>query len=713
MKKISWNKNSIVFKLTVFVIFLIIAQSVLLIAAMIAGGILKQTEENAFQSFSEKVDSRKGYLQREMSNRWSNVDPYLKEISRMLPLEDDNNSTEQFLIDSAPILISMLRTTMTNGTFIILNDQENESNQHSTLYFRDYDPLLNDELNKDLYFVAGPFEISQKLRIPMDQSWSYSMELTDENRKFYDKPYLNASLSSHSALLGYWSPPFRLTPDDLPIVTYSMPIFDGNNEVRGVIGVEISINYFNQFLPATDLLARDSLGYLIGYKEQPEGAIKPMITNGALQKRMIQLDKDFSFLKEDEKRDIYLLENHNSQDKIYASVQKMGLYNYNTPFEEEEWYLIGLMEQNKLLSFVKKIQSILLISFLGSSVIGGVGGYFISYAFTKPIIHLAKQVRESDLKNTKTLTRIGLTEIDSLTDAMETANKNLLESTIKMSRIINLVEVPIGAFEYKEHRETVFATDQLKQLLFLEETEAEDFYCKKRQFINHLLGIMGRPEAEEENVYKFSDSPEKWLKIKMITDENSTLGIVIDVTKEIHEKNQIKLDRDHDMLTSIYNRGAFQRSVTAVLRRGDLNFGAFIMLDLDYLKQINDSYGHMWGDIYIKTTADLLFEFKKAGGIIGRQSGDEFSVFLFGFDSKDQIRALVEVFYEKLKANPIDFPEVGQREIMISAGLYWLDDNEENYNYEQLSQKADQALYKAKNKDKGSWKEFIDEDFIT
>lgn len=708
MKKFKWDRNSIVFKLMVFVILLIFSQSALLIATMIIAGVLKEAEENAFQSFYEKANNRKDYIQREMSSRWTNIDPYLNEISKMLPEVADKNSTDQFLKQSAPILISMLRTTMTNGTYIILNDQLDDPDQHTGLYFRDYDPLLNNDMNKDLYFVAGPFEMAKMLSIPMDHNWSYNLKLTKENRGFYDNPYLKAGLSTNSHLLGYWSLPFQLAPNDLPIITYSMPIFDKDHKLRGIIGVELLIDYFNQFLPSSDLQARDSLGYLIGYKASSGQGISPIVTNGALQKRMLHTNEEFRFVKKDVKRDIYLLENHNSQDNVYASVQKMGLYEHNTPFEQEEWYLIGLMEESKLLSFVEKIQNILVFSFLGSIAIGGTAGYFVSYELTKPIYHLAKQVGENDLESGKSLTRTGFTEIDDLSRAIETANQNLLDSTLKFSRIIELVDVPIGAFEYKENEDKLFATDQLKQVLQFEENEVQELYRDKTKFITRLKRIFENLEPDEENIYKISECPEKWVRINIVNDENSTLGIAIDVTEDILEKKQIKLDRDHDMLTKIFNRGAFERNATKLLEQGSLKIGAIIMLDLDYLKKVNDCYGHKWGDLYIQRTADFLSVFREKNGIIGRLSGDEFSVFLHGFDSKKQIRELVKQFYKEIDSNPIPFAD-GDNKITISAGLFWLDDNEVRYQFDDISQKADEALYYAKNHNKGSYREYTQE----
>ncbi len=708
MKRISRDKNSIAYKLTVFMIILIFGQSVLLISTLVVGGVLDQAQQNAFQAFSEKVNNRKGYVQQEMKNRWTNMDPYLEKISGLLSILDESEISieernKNFFDKSAQVLISMLRTTMATGSFIILDDNVSSRDTHSALYFRDYDPILNDDVNNDLYLILGDPNISKRLKIPMDGVWKYSLLLDENNKNFYNKPYYNADLSIDSRALGYWSTPFKMSPNDLPIITYTMPLFDTKGEVHGVIGIEISVSYFKEFIPATDLLLQDSLGYLIAIGRSLEDGISPLITTGALQERMLQKNEKLAFISKDKSKKIYMLKNHNSSEKIYACVEKMGLYNYNTPFEEEQWYIVGMMGEKNLLNFVYKIQRIIFMSFIGSIILGAIGGYFFSYKFTKPIVNLAKKVRETDHATETAFEKIGLSEIDDLSSAMEAANKNLLESSVKMSKIINLVNVRIGAFEYKKESQWVFATDQLQHILSLDEYEAERLYKNKDLFVQMLQQILNRKESEEEYVYKISHDPEKWVRIKMIANETSTLGVVSDVTEEIQEIKKIKFDRDYDSLTKLYNRGAFERKVNFILGQNDLGVVALVMFDLDYLKEINDTYGHKWGDIYIKTTGELLSSFSEHS-IVGRRSGDEFYAFVYGFESREEIRSLVSNFYKRLQSRIIIFPDGSKKTIMISAGLAWY--VKDILTYDELLNCADSALYDAKNFCKGQWCEF-------
>ena len=425
------DKESIIFKLTIFVIYLIVIQAVILIVTLILGGVLEQGKKNAYQFFNEKVNNRRKYIEREMKNRWTNIDPYVEKFARNFSRakgEDD------FFDKSAKDLVSMLRTIHATGAFIILEDKKQE-NIHPALYMRDYDPSLYSGYdNKDLYLIRGSSDLARKLKIPLERGWRYNLELTEENRSFYDQPYSKASLSSNPSLLGYWSTPFRLYHKATPIITYTIPFFDADNQLQGVIGVEILISYLKDFLPKTELEPKNSLGYLLAYKGKDD-EIRPIITVGALQERMLQKNKSFSFRSVDQERDIYLLENHNSKEDIYAVVKRMGFYNYSTPFEDQNWYLIGLMTENSLLSYVIKIQRLLWISLLVSILLGALGGYFISYRFTKPIISLAKKVRGSDKSKAVKLEPVGLSEVDQLVEAMEDANNALEEKIEEITRL--------------------------------------------------------------------------------------------------------------------------------------------------------------------------------------------------------------------------------------------------------------------------------------
>ena len=661
------------------------------------GGVLSEGKKIAYSSLYDKVSNRKDYIQREMSNRWTNMDPYVSEISKHISKASSN---EVFFSEAVNDLISMLRKTQTTGVFLILSDEYNKD-EHSALYLRDYDPLVNDYNNKDLYFTIGPSQLARKINIPLDEDWQYTMKLTEDNKNFYIKPYEKSHLSNDPKLVSYWSGPFSLFTKDTPIITYSMPFFDQDNKLRGVIGVEIALSYLNQYLPATDLQEKDSLGYLIAYQRKNDDGVRPLIMTGALQKRMISSSKELALKHISTGKNIFLIENSNSKNNIYGCVEKFGLYKNNTPFEEEQWYLVGMMTENYLFSYVLRIQRILMMSLSISIFISIIGGYIFSYRFTKPIMKLAKQVREADKSKGIELELTGLSEVDELSSTIQLANNALLESTVKMSQIIDLVEVPIGAYEYKEETNEVFVTDQLKEILSISNEEMKNIVSNKILFIAKIKEILRIPQKDEEDVYILSENPVKYVKIKTFINCNNTLGVIIDVTEEIKQKNSIKEERDYDPLTKIYNRKAFQRRIEEQLPNIDvLGVAAILMFDLDNLKAINDTYGHKWGDIYLKAAVERLKTIGNDKKVVGRRSGDEFVVFLYGFLNRRELKASISDFYENLKKHPLILPDGKMKIITISSGLMWIDTSD--LTYDELLQYADEALYKAKKFNKGT-----------
>jgi len=704
MRKRAPRHKSIAYKLTIFVIGLVILQSLLMTLSMVVGGVLENAEADARQSFYEKVYNRRDYIQREMKNRWTKLDPYVTQIADLLPQNTvmTPDEADAFFVSASEDLIALLRTTMTTGAFIILDNQNTPGEPNAALYFRDYDPALNDAVDNDLYLIAGPYGISEDLSIPMDQQWHYGLDLNETVSDFYTQPFLHATDSIDPERLGYWSKPFRLPEDDSEIVTYSLPLVDDYGNVRGVIGVEIMAGYLNSFLPATDLASQDALGYMIAF-EDDSGSVFPMIMNGALQKRMIESDQPLELTEADNLENIFKVENTSSVSTVYACIQEMGLYNYNTPYSGETWYIVGFLNENQLFGFVKRIQKTLWTAFLGSIVIGSVGGYFVSRHFAKPVVALARTIEESPQSGNVQFSETGLYEIDRLAEAIGQANQRLLESAAKVSRIIDLVNAPIGVFEYAKDSQTVFVTEKLARILGIEEHDADLLYRSKSAFIKIINDILTRPEPEEQDVYRLCHAQERWVKITLNHEADRTLGVVVDVSGEMTEKNKMRMDRDYDVLTEIYNRRAFYREARVLLEGGDLDVAALMMFDLDNLKSINDRYGHPFGDRYIKIAADHLSHLAKEKRIVGRQSGDEFLVFIYGRKSRDEVRALTDVFYQKLNRAEIELPDGNKRYMQISGGLAWYIKGD---TYERLLDRADTALYEVKQTEKGTLIEF-------
>ena len=146
-----------------------------------------------------------------------------------------------------------------------------------------------------------------------------------------------------------------------------------------------------------------------------------------------------------------------------------------------------------------------------------------------------------------------------------------------------------------------------------------------------------------------------------------------------------------DPLTTLYNRRYFEDSIEKEFTRANRQKQPFsiIGIDLDHLKQINDKYGHVYGDLAIKQIARVLKQNARSIDVPARIGGEEFDVLLPGIDSKGAMIA-AERIRKAIEATPIE--TVGT----ITASLGVATFLEHANNVEELMELADQAMYHSK-----------------
>ena len=144
-----------------------------------------------------------------------------------------------------------------------------------------------------------------------------------------------------------------------------------------------------------------------------------------------------------------------------------------------------------------------------------------------------------------------------------------------------------------------------------------------------------------------------------------------------------------DPLTGLLNRrGFFEAAVPRITSPSAPISG--VLVDLDFLKEINDLYGHETGDIAIRALAGVLR--KQAGSIVGRVGGDEFGLLLPAYDLK-AAAAWGETIRKEFAASRIKTPD-GHVSLTCSVGVSELLSGE---SIDDLLARADLALYKAKD----------------
>ena len=176
-----------------------------------------------------------------------------------------------------------------------------------------------------------------------------------------------------------------------------------------------------------------------------------------------------------------------------------------------------------------------------------------------------------------------------------------------------------------------------------------------------------------------------------VFDENDniigTIGIARNVTQETENDRTIHDLAYRDYLTSLYNRAYLQKKVD------EYHAGPVIMVvfDLDYFKELNDTYGHQSGDAALMVVGEFMQQkFSEAFNV--RYGGDEFLTVFFGTNDVQQVMSRVKDFLNRLEGYFAMDKEFGR--LTVSAGMH--SQNITGGSIDLLFAACDKALYAAK-----------------
>ena len=164
----------------------------------------------------------------------------------------------------------------------------------------------------------------------------------------------------------------------------------------------------------------------------------------------------------------------------------------------------------------------------------------------------------------------------------------------------------------------------------------------------------------------------------------------------------------HDSLTQLPNRAQAMRLLQGALHRAQRS-GSIIgvlFIDLDGFKAINDTHGHLAGDELLRMVARTLQDQVRAGDVVARLGGDEFVVVLEPVDVQESAVLVADRLVESLQA---PFMLSGGHEVRIGASVGLAISRDGRVEAEQLLQKSDVAVYRAKAAGRGRTEVFDDQ----
>lgn len=202
----------------------------------------------------------------------------------------------------------------------------------------------------------------------------------------------------------------------------------------------------------------------------------------------------------------------------------------------------------------------------------------------------------------------------------------------------------------------------------------------------------------------------KWLMPKEanVPHESRILAVLIFATViasmavvvELIRKATIELDVQgwQDSLTHLYNHEAFYEELESHMRKFTDKGEVFSVLiaDIDNFKQVNDTYGHAYGDEVIREITKIIEKYKGAKDIAARYGGEEFAVIM---PNRVLSEAVIQgnVIRKKFEESVMD-SEDGPKHFTISVGV--AEYSREYKNASEFFEQADKALYIAKNSGK-------------
>ncbi|WP_176330148.1 GGDEF domain-containing protein [Oceanospirillum sanctuarii] len=167
--------------------------------------------------------------------------------------------------------------------------------------------------------------------------------------------------------------------------------------------------------------------------------------------------------------------------------------------------------------------------------------------------------------------------------------------------------------------------------------------------------------------------------------------------KRLQQIDKLTYLASHDGLTGALNRGGFYKAISDQVRRKKPHSFAFMMIDLDHFKQINDTRGHAAGDKVLATFVSRVQEKLPSNAILGRLGGEEFAVLLWNLPVSDYHRCAEAIRYSLEEEIKLDLNSDASVKASVSIGMiHGSLDEESNCDFELITGEADRALYQAK-----------------
>ena len=707
-----------------------LVEVVLLAVSIAITNVDGRLNQNAKDMLNMQVRNRVSYVQDLMQDA-QNLTDLSEHINNtvlamqkegQLDLAELNTSREKsdaLLTAIAPELVSTLRAKPVSGIFVVLNTV----NLHNLdvgcglpgIYLRDLDPDARpSEDNADLMIECGSSAVVKKLGITTDKSWQPTLRYYGLKGNGFSKTPFQTAWEDGARLnaedYGRWTTSaYKIGNDSRTAIAYSQPLILPDGTIYGVVGVELLTSYLQTKLPYSELQDGNTGTYFLVSTTADEEDTSFIVSKAVTSSEdMITSEAPAGMMNCELRADECWLTLRNKD--YYAVALPITLYSRNAPFSNERWLLIGTVNSKVLFAFADNVRNVIAIAIVFTLVLGALGSLVIARNLAHPVELLYHEVVDGqEKKQFPQLSHTNIRELDRLADALTSLNSELLNNSTKFLRIMDMASVELGGYELRYDTGSVYVTKNFFALLGAPEVDGSSLTVRTfGELLEHIQ--LARPctvvNAEGDKVLTVVQGGRtRYIMLRVTTEDRVQVGLAEDVTAATQERLRIERERDYDVLTGLYNRQAFHRVSHELFQHPErLGVAALLMMDLDDLKHINDTYGHDWGDHYIQNTGRCIAEHSPPGTVCARLSGDEFLLLFYGYPGREQLREKLEALTRAMQQAVVVLPSGSDLHISISGGVAWYP--EDGRDIETLKKYADFAMYQVKHSTKGQMKDF-------
>ena len=608
----------------------------------------------------------------------------------------------------------------------------------------------------------------------------------------------------------YVSSSMKSKLDDIDIFFLSVPVFDSQGEVKGVLYGVIETNQFKVY-KSIELEKRSQNIYIIDIQGN-------YISQFMGTEAILNQNNFFSDIKEKKSsvpaKDV--LKNMEQGASTYLEIKNKeeSAYVYVSPSNIENWYIVTVVSEDVISDRVSHLQKHALdfITSITVLMMLFLAGYFLVISFEKrktekinqelrirdSIFQIATAEMESFVflydamkdkvdfmsenietlelprcmehvsaeivhyfssANAKTMEGFVETVKKDLHDGRENSERELqihkpeeeLYYQIKMTHLYDAKKRPVRSIGMiydvteQKQKELLLRREEKLRNLFMTDTIAfyeidieddivireyanrkkeagkysdvlEQFIEKRvldqyQAYLRESCSLEYMKRCFQQQVYDYiveyeyirNNGSPYWVASELHLEEEKGIRKAFMTVRDIDSKKRRELHLEQqavfDALTQVYNRSAGIRKIsTALETMQPEDISAFLILDLDNFKQVNDCLGHMMGDQVLIEVAKIMKTHFRNYDVICRLGGDEFIVFV----QKIPLEALDKIVKSLLRKLMLTYSAEG-KEVTISASVGAALAPVHGTDFTQLYEKADSALYQVKNSSKNDY----------